>query len=70
MPQMASDLVSRRVDVIVTGARDKVACAAKAATTTIPIVSGSDPVASGIEVREVDGLACRRVKALARTAQY
>jgi putative ABC transport system substrate-binding protein len=50
LPAMAADLVSRRVDVIVTPDSIVTARAAKAATTSIPIVFGIgiDPVASGL----------------------
>jgi len=50
MPQMAEDLVRRQVAVIVTSGREIPARAAKAATTTIPIlfVVGNDPVQSGL----------------------
>ena len=47
---LAADLVSRKVDVIVTSGGDPTAFAAKTATSTIPIVNvfGGDPVATGL----------------------
>jgi putative ABC transport system substrate-binding protein len=50
LPDMAADLVRRRVDVIVTPASVPAAIAAKAATKDIPIVFAvaSDPVALGL----------------------
>jgi len=49
LPALATDLVDRRVEVIVTYT-DAAALAAKTATTTIPIVfiNGGDPVRAGI----------------------
>jgi putative tryptophan/tyrosine transport system substrate-binding protein len=50
LPMLAAELVRQRVNVIVTTGGELVALAAKAATTTIPIVFGvtEDPVPSGL----------------------
>jgi len=50
LPALATDLVSRKVDAIVTSGGPAPARAAKNATTTIPIaaVVGGDPIADGL----------------------
>ncbi len=50
LPALAAELVSRKVDVIVTSGSVPPALAAKAATSVIPIVfhTGADPVAVGL----------------------
>src|SRR5215510_5393669 len=52
LPALVTDLVGRKVDVIVTDGGDPSVITAKRATSTIPIVfhSGNDPVAMGLVI--------------------
>src|SRR6516165_11890870 len=56
LPAMAADLVAKSVTVIVAGGGDPSGHAAKAATSTIPIVivTGSDPVKEGLSPISID----------------
>jgi putative ABC transport system substrate-binding protein len=77
LPALASDLVDRKVDVIVTEGGDGSVLAAKQATSTIPVVfhTNSDPVAMGLVASlaraggnltgvSLHGLAAKRIELL------
>ncbi len=59
LPAIAAELLSRRVDVLVAAGGDLSGRAAKAATSTVPIVfGGGDPVKAGLVAIEPPGRKC------------